>query len=72
MLLKKRALQVKLVKQNDADETTSSHVDPEQIGKIVTQQVQQVAIAVGAVLLFRTFLNTTSEIAIIAAKAKIH
>lgn len=73
-MFKNRALQVRMVKSNPQDSTDATvvtNLDPEQINKIAKEQVKNVAIAVGVVVAGSKLMNTVSEIAIIAAKAKI-
>lgn len=73
-MFKNHAFQVQMVKKNGKKNQTETdealHVDPELINTIVKDQVQNAALAVGSVVLASKLLNTVSEIAIIAAKAK--
>lgn len=72
-MLKNKSLQVRMV--NDAktpgeiSERTS--LDVEQLNRIVKEQVQNAAIAFGAVMIARKVVDTLGTIAIIVANEKI-
>lgn len=66
-MLKNRALQVRVVKTNQNEEFSAEpiempSIDPEKINLILTEQMQNVAKAVGGLLILSFVLNTTSEL----------
>lgn len=66
-MFKNRALQVRVVKTNQnedffAEPIEMPSVDPEKINQILTEQMQNVAKAVGGLLILSFVLNTTSEL----------
>ncbi len=70
-----RALHVQLVRPNRTSTATDtnaecSHIVPDEINKIIKEQVKHTAIAVVAVFAAITALSTASEIAINAAPKK--
>jgi hypothetical protein len=74
-MFKNRALEVRMVKSTPNGDTPNTNVvstlTPDQINEILQAQVKNVAIAVGVVVAGAKLLNTVSEIAVIAANARI-
>lgn len=75
-MFRNRALQVKMVKDNKEPSFSSTttghwHLEPEQINKIVKDQVKNTVIVVGGALAAKKLLSTICEVAVIAAKAKL-
>lgn len=69
-MFKKHALQVSVVKEPKKQDTASStvvshlHVEPEQISKIVTDQVMNAALVFMSVYAVKVTIDTCSQIAI--------
>lgn len=74
-MFKKHALQVQMVntkKQNTVnDETAASKLDFDKINTIAKEQTKNIAIAVAGLYAAKKVVDTVSEIAVIAANAKI-
>ena len=74
-MFKNRAIQMTMVKTpaNDTTEATEEyHIDPEQISKIVQENVKYAAIAIGSVILLNRVLSTASQIAVTATTAHLY
>lgn len=73
-MFKNRAIQVQMVKKStDGSNATaqSTSLDLDDLSKVIKDQIQNVAIAVGGVLVANKVLNTVSEITVIVAQKKI-
>lgn len=69
-MFKNRALQVRMVKpdgQGGTQTTVIQTIDPEKLNQIVKDQVRNIGIVVGAIMLANKVLDTTSTLIIIKA-----
>lgn len=71
--MKKRALQVRMVplENSSGGAEPAPVIDPEQINDMVKDQVQTIAITIGAVLLAKKAADTVSELILIAGRKYI-
>jgi len=69
-MFKNRALQVRMVKPNDqggTETTVIQTIDPEKLNKIIKDQVRNIGLVVGSIMLANKVLDTTSTLIIIKA-----
>lgn len=66
-----RAIQVSLAKKNAITDGEGQAVDPAVINNLVTAQVQNIAVTIGAVILLKKGADTLSELILIAGKKYI-
>lgn len=74
-MFKKHAIQVQVVKKTEGSTATSQtavpNVTPEEINKIAKDQIQNIAVSVGAVLLVGLLGGAVKDVAVHTAKTKI-
>jgi len=73
-MFKNRALHVQVVKNQPSNGThtpQSPALNPEQINEIAKDQIQAIAVSVGAVLIAGFMASATKDIAVHTAKTKI-
>lgn len=73
-MFKKHALRIDVVKKTPEGDTTTPQapaLSPEEINKIAKDQIQAIAVGVGAVLLTGFLAATTKEVVVHTAKTKI-
>lgn len=72
--MKNRALQVRMVRTDqpadNAQDVHISAIDPKELNELVKDQVQHIALLVGAALVTKKAAETVSEVIILAAKRR--